>query len=269
MTTQQLKVLIKGAGEVASGIAHEAYRAGYLVYMTEIPAPLAVSRATCFSDAIFDGSITIEGVTAVLTPLSASKIDAMWQEGKIPVLVDPDAVVINLLPPDVLVDARMLKKAADTRISDAALVIGIGPGFYAGRDVHVLIESNDRTGNMGKLIFQGESEANTGEPIPVGGLTSQRVIWAPVDGTFKSDFKIGDAVSAGQAVGSIDGNEIKAPLGGHLRGLIRSGVAVTRGVKLLEVDHLNAPEEFFRIRPKMVVLGKAVIQAINERKAHV
>jgi xanthine dehydrogenase accessory factor len=206
MTNQRLKVLIKGAGEVASGIAHAVNKAGHLVYVTEIPAPLAVSRATCFSDAIFDGSMVIEGVTAVLTPLSASKIDAVWQEGKIPVLVDPDALVLNLLLPDVLVDARMLKKVGDTRISDAAQVIGIGTGFFAGKDVHVIIESNDRTGNLGKLIFQGESDTNTGEPIPVGGLTSQRVIWAPVGGTFKSDFNLGDAVSAGQVGGTINGN---------------------------------------------------------------
>jgi xanthine dehydrogenase accessory factor len=257
-------VLIKGAGEVASGIAYMVHKAGYRVLMTEIPAPLAVSRATCFSEAVFDGSKTVEGITGDLTPVSAASVAAAWGKGHIPVLIDPETKILKRVRPDVLVDARMLKQAADTGTADAPLVIGIGTCFTAGTDVHVIVESNDTTGNLGKLIYRGESDRNTREPIAIGGLTKQRVVWAQAGGIFSTNMKIGDAVAAGQTAGSIDGTPVKAPISGFLRGLIHSGVAVTAGAKLLEVDQVNPPESYLKIREKMVILGKAVVEAIRK-----
>jgi xanthine dehydrogenase accessory factor len=260
-----LKILIKGAGEIASGIAYALNKAGYRVCLTEVARPLAVSRATCYSEAIFDRTKTIQGVTAELVKVEYNSIAASWRKGRIPVIVDPETGIKGELLPDVVVDARMLKKAVDTKLSDARLVMGIGPGFNAGTDVHIVVESNDSLGNLGKLIYQGESEVNTGKPVVVGGLTSERVVWAPQDGLFKSTMKIGDAVAAGQTVGKLDNIPLKAPLTGHLRGLIRDGVAVTKGAKLIEVDHVNRPETFEIIREKMQVVGEAVAKAIKDQ----
>jgi xanthine dehydrogenase accessory factor len=264
----KLKVLIKGAGEIASGIAYALFKAGYLVCLTEIARPLAVSRATCYSEAIFDGTKTIEGVTAELVNSDFGSIEASWQKGHIPVIIDPETRIREKLNPRVVIDARMLKRPADTKISDAELVIGIGPGFNAGKDVHVVVESNDTRGNLGKLIYRGETEANTGRPIMVGGLTSERVVWASQDGTFTTSMEIGDAVKKGQVVGNIEGSELKAPLSGHLRGLIRNRVEVTKGTKIIEVDHINQPETYYLVREKMRVVGEAVAEAIKPQTSN-
>jgi xanthine dehydrogenase accessory factor len=263
MKTAIKNVLIKGAGEIATGIAYALHKAGYKVALTEIEKPLAVSRATCFSEAIFDGAKTIQGVTAELVPATLQDIDKTWRKGNIPVMIDPLTEIRELLKPDVLIDARMLKKVSDTKISDAPLVIGIGPGFIAGLHVHIIIESNDIKGNLGKIIYEGESENNTGLPIKVGGLASERVVWAPREGVFNTTMRIGDPVTAGQIVGDIGGVILKAPLTGYLRGLLRDGVAVTKGTKMIEVDHINPPGTFNMIREKMRVIGEAVVQAVR------
>jgi len=257
-----LKVLIKGAGEIASGIAYTVYNAGYKVCLTDVARPLAVSRATCYSEAIFDVTKTIQGVTAELVSTEVRNIEASWQKGNIPVIIDPETKIREKLHPDIVVDARMLKRHTDTKISDAPLVIGIGPGFNASVDVHVVVESNDSHGNLGKLVYRGESESNTGVPVAIGGLTSERVVWAPRNGMFTTSMQIGDAVEAGQVIGKIDDVFLKAPLSGHLRGLIRDGVAVAKGAKLIEVDHVNRPETFAIIREKMRLVGEAVVEAI-------
>jgi xanthine dehydrogenase accessory factor len=259
-----LVVLVKGAGEIASGIAYRANQEKFHVCLTEIPYPLAVSRATAFSDAIFDGFMTISQVTAELTPLSIKEIHRVWLKGNIPVIIDPDSKILRQLKPDVVIDARMLKQTADTKINDAELVIGIGSGFSAGKDVHIVVETNDRQGNLGKLIFEGEAEANTGIPIEVGGLSNERVVWAPEDGIFTSSLKIGEPVIAGQEVAKVNNVPIRAPLNGHLRGLLRDGVTVTKGTKLVEVDSVNEVESFYTIREKMWKVGGSVIEAIKQ-----
>jgi len=264
LKNRDLKILIKGAGEMASGIAYQLYRNNYKVCLTEIAMPLAVSRATCYSEAVFDGIKTIEGVTARLVRSTIKDIAACWQRGDIPLVIDPNTEIKTELRSDVVIDARMMKKSTDTKITDAALVIGIGNGFVAGTDVHVVVETNDVGGNLGKLIYQGESEPNTGRPIVVGGLTSERVVWASRSGTFTSSMKIGDPVEAGQVIGTIDGVAVNAPLSGHLRGLIKDGVAVTKGAKLIEVDHVNQPETFAIIREKMRLIGSSVLSAIEQ-----
>lgn len=260
----ELRVLIKGGGEVASGIAHRLHCSHFQVCLTEVASPLAVSRGTAFSEAVFDGVKTIEGVTAQLVPASPQQIYEAWQQGKIPIVIDPEASIRERIKPDVLVDAIMAKRNTGTRITDAPLVIGMGPGFYAGRDVHIVVETN-HSNNLGRVILEGEAEKNTGNPVEIGGLTRERVIWAPQEGTFTTEKDIGDSVVGGEVVGWVEGSPLKAPISGVLRGLLRSGVRVSTGAKLIEVDPVNDRAICFVIRDKMRAIGGGVLEAIMLR----
>lgn len=255
----ELIVLIKGGGEIASGIAHRLHRSHFRVCLTEIANPLAVSRGTSFSEAVFDGEKSIEGVTAEF--VSPEKIHAVWRRGNIAIVLDPTASLKNELNPDVLVDATMAKRNLGTKITDAPLVIGMGAGFYVGRDVHVVVETN-HSHNLGRVIVEGEAEENTGVPVAIGGLTKGRVIWAPRSGTFTTDREIGDLVAAGEVVGQIGDLRLEAPVGGMLRGLMRNGVKVSKGAKLVEVDPVNDRAVCYVIRDKMRAIAGGVLEAI-------
>jgi xanthine dehydrogenase accessory factor len=255
-------VLIKGAGEVASGVAHHLHRNRFRVCLTEVARPLAVCRGVTFSEAAFDGSKTIEGVTAELATKSIADITRVWGRGNIPLVIDPTASIMGQLRPEVLVDAIMGKRNTGTRLGDAPLVIGLGTGFYAGRDVHAVVETN-HSQQLGKVVLEGEAEANTGIPVAIGGLTKERVVWAPKAGIFTPEMEIGDGVAAGQTVGWIGDRPVAAPISGMLRGLIRSGVKVARGDKLIEVDPVNDPAICSTIRDKVRVIAAGVLEAIK------
>lgn len=258
----EIQVLIRGAGEVASGVAYRLYQAGCKVCLTEVDSPVAVCRGTAFSEAVFDGVKTIMGVTAELVDPSLEKIYGVWERKNIPVVIDSAASMKDQLKPDVLVDAIMAKRNIGTKLTDAQLVIGVGPGFYAGRDVHVVIESN-HSGNLGKVILEGEAERNTGIPVDVGGLTRERVVWAYRAGTFKTSLEIGDSVAAGEVVGQVGDLSLKAPVSGVLRGIMRSGVRVYKGAKLLEVDPVNDKAICNMITTKVWTIGDGVLRAIT------
>lgn len=257
----ELTVLIRGGGEIASAIAHRLHRSHFRVCLTEIANPVAVSRGTTFSEAVFDGVKTIEGVTAQLVSTSLEEIYKVWEQRNIPIVIDPEASVNEELQPDVLVDATMAKRNTGTKITDAPLVIGMGPGFCAGRDVHIVVETN-HSNNLGKVIFDGEAEKNTGTPVAIGGLTSERVIWAPQAGTFTTDRKIGDSVIAGEIIGQVGDPGLPAPISGMLRGLMRRGVKVSKNTKLVEVDPVNDKAVCYVIRDKMRAIAGGVIEAI-------
>ncbi len=257
-----LVVLIKGGGEIASGIAYRLYRSHFRVCLTEVAVPLAVSRGTSFSEAVFDGAKTIEGVTAQLVAMSLKEIHQVWQKEKIPIIVDPTASIREEIKPDVLVDATMTKRNIETaKITDAPLVIGMGPGFYAGRDSHIVVETN-HSNNLGRVILKGEAEKNTGTPVAIGGFTKERVIWAPQAGNFTTDREIGDSVIAGEIVGRVGNLGLKAPISGMLRGLLRNGAEVSEGAKLVEVDTVNDKAVCYVIRDKMRAIAGGVLEAI-------
>ncbi len=258
----ELVVLIKGGGEVASGIAYRLHLSHLRVYLTEIANPVAVTRGTTFSEAVFDGVKEIMGVKAELIPNREEEIYRVWQHGNIPVVIDPEASIKDKIKPDVLVDAIMAKKNTRTKITDAHLVIGIGPGFYAGRDVHIVVESNNSP-NLGKVILEGEAEKNTGIPVEIGGLTKERVVWSPKAGVFTSNKEIGDSVVAGEIIAHIGDRPLKAPLSGMLRGLIRSGIRVVEGSKLIEVDPIHDRATCNLITNKMMTIGEGVFKAIK------
>ena len=258
----ELTVLIKGGGEVASGVAHKLHRSHLRVCLTEIARPLAVSRGTAFSEAIYDGTKTIMGVTARLVPASVDEIHRVWEQGNIAIVIDPETSIRQKMKPDIFIDATMAKRNRSTKITDAPLVIGMGPGFYAGKDVHVVIETNNSP-NLGKVILEGAAEPNTGLPVNVGGLTRERVVWAPHAGVFTSDRKIGDSVAAGERIAWIGDQPLVAPLSGMLRGLLRSGANVSEGAKLIEVDPVNDRAICNFIADKMRFIADGVLEAIE------
>ena len=263
MELTQLVVLIRGGGEVASGVAHRLARAHFKVCLTEIAQPLAVSRGVAFCEAIYDGKKEIEGVVARRIT-SANEIPKVWQENEIPIIVDPEARVKKTVNPDVLVDAIIAKRNLGTKITDAPLVIGLGPGFTAGKDVHMVVETNDGE-NLGKVILNGEAEKDTGIPVAIGGLTFERVLHSPKDGLFLTNKELGDFVAAGEVVASVASHQIKAEIGGIVRALMRSGTKVAKRTKLGEIDPTGSKKACFTIRPKMSKIADGVLEAILMR----
>ncbi len=260
----ELIVLIRGSGEVASGVAHRLHRSHYRVCLTEIANPLAVTRGTTFSEAISDGVKTIMGVTAEHAATAPEEIYQVWQRGNIPIIIDPKTLIKDQLKPDVLVDAIMAKRNTGTRITDAPLVIGLGPGFYAGRDVHIVVETN-HSSNLGRVILDGEAEENTGTPVAIGGLTKERVVWAPRVGIFTTSREIGDSVAAHQVIGWVGDQPVEAPMSGMLRGLLRNGVKVSKGSKLIEVDPVNDRAICSFIADKIRAIADGVLEAVMPR----
>jgi xanthine dehydrogenase accessory factor len=230
----ELKVLIRGGGEMASGIAHRLRRCHMDVMITEIDAPTAVRRTVAFAEAIYDGAQTIEGITARRAH-SLAEIYLAWKRGEIPVVVDATAAIRHEVKPAVMIDAIMAKENCGTNISDAGLVIGVGPGFHAGVNVHAVIESN-RGYHLGRVIWQGEAEPNTGVPAPVAGHAHDRVLRASRSGIFNAQHAIGDVVDAGGVIGSVEGVPIPASISGLIRGMLRSGVQVRAGMKIGDID---------------------------------
>jgi xanthine dehydrogenase accessory factor len=256
----ELTVLIKGGGEVASGVAHRLYRAHFKVCLTETPNPQAVSRGVSFSEAVYDGEKEVEGVVAKLVK-SASEISTLWGENKIPIIVDPEMAIKNILHPSILIDAIMAKRNLGTKLTDADLVIGLGPGFKAGKDVHLVVETNNSE-RLGEVIFAGEAEKNTGIPIAIDGLTSERVVHSSGDGLFVTEREIGEQVSAGEVIASVGRRMVKAPIGGVVRALLRSGVQVKEGTKLVEIDQVASKEICYSIRARVRAIAGGVLEAI-------
>jgi xanthine dehydrogenase accessory factor len=256
----RLVVLIRGGGEVASGVAHKLARAHFRVCLTEASQPLAVSRGVAFCEAIYDGEKEVEGVVAKRVK-SASEIPTVWQGGQIPVIVDPEALVKDTLKPQVLVDAIMAKRNLGTKITDAPLVIGLGPGFRVGKDVHMVVETNN-SGSLGRVILNGEAERDTGIPIAIGGLTFDRALHSPGDGLFQTDKVIGDLVTAGEVVAWVAEQPVKAEIDGVVRALLRSGVVVGKGTKLGEIDPSSDKEACYTIRPRARTIAGGVLEAI-------
>lgn len=259
----KLVVLIRGGGEVASGVAHKLAQAHFRVCMTETTQPLAVSRGVTFSEAIYDGKKEIEGVVARHVT-SAPGIAKAWQQGEIPIIIDPEASIKKTLNPDVLVDAIMAKRNLGTRLNDAPLVIGVGPGFEAGKDVHMVVETNNSE-NLGKVILKGRAEKDTGVPIAIDGLTFERVLHSPKNGLFQTDKQIGDTVTAGEVMASVAGQPIKAEIGGIVRALMRNGATVMKGTKLGEIDPTGSKKACYTIRPRMSTIADGVLKAILMR----
>ena len=257
-----LVILIRGAGEMATGVAHRLVSCRFKVCMTETSNPQAVRREVAFSEAIFDSEKEVEGIAAKRVK-AADHISEVWRDGKIPILIDPDAKVKDFLKPDVLIDATLAKMNLGTKITDAPLVIGLGPGFHAGKDVHLVIETN-RGHDLGRIISNGEAEPNTGIPGSIAGYTEERVTRAPKAGNFKALKKIGDGVRANEKVGMIGNVEVRSRIAGVIRGLLRDGTEVWKGMKLGDVDPQGTKAHCYTISDKARTVSGGILQAILE-----
>ena len=255
-------VVIKGAGDLASGIALRLRHAGFDIAMTEIAAPVSVRRTVCFSQAVYSGSFSVEDVSALLVKNEAA-MRAAFAKAQIAVLVDPTAEIIKKIQPDVLVDAIMEKRNTGTSVNDAPVVIGIGPGFCAGLDCHAVVETK-RGHSLGRLIVQGGALPNTGIPGDIGGFTSERLLRSPADGVFEALASIGDTVKKGDSVAVIRGEEIPliTEIDGIVRGLLPSGIRVTRGMKAGDIDPRCERSHCFTVSDKALAIGGGVLEGI-------
>ncbi len=257
----RLVVLIRGAGEVASGVAHRLRRSHFRVCMAESPRPLAVRREVAFSEAIYEGEKEVEGVRAKFIS-KLEEIESVWKEGQLPVLIDPDGKKTRkFLKPDVLVDAIMAKRNLGTQIKDAPLVIGLGPGFAAGRDVHIVIETN-RGHDLGRMILEGTAEPDTGVPGEIGGYAVERLLRTMRKGIFHPQKSIGDRVNQGSVVAVVDDFPVIAKISGVVRGLLREGAEVNKGMKVGDIDPRGKKEACFIISDKTRAIGGGVLEAI-------
>jgi xanthine dehydrogenase accessory factor len=265
-TISDIKVGIRGGGDLASGVAWRLFQSGFKVFITEIARPLAVRRKVAFCEAVYDGHAEVEGVEAVLIP-KPEDVYTIWDQGKIPLLVDPQCETKRIIAPQVIVDAILAKKNLGTTIADAHLVIALGPGFEAGKDAHFVVETN-RGHNLGRLITSGTAEPNTGVPGIVQGITSERVLRAPVDGEWQNALDIGDDVKRGDVVGAVNRVSVEAQIDGVIRGLIRSGIDVHKGLKLGDIDPRANKEFCYTISEKSRALGGTVLEGILRVYGH-
>ncbi len=263
MSIDGLTVLIKGGGEMASGIAHRLVMCHFKVCMTEIAQPRAVRRGVSFSEAIYEGEKTVEGITAKYVS-SYEEVLRAWDNDKIPVIVDPEAVIREFLKPDVLVDSIVAKKNLGTKITDAPLVIALGPGFYAGRDAHLVVETN-RGHNLGRVISDGEAEKDTGIPGIVAGFSTERVLRAPTDGQLTTSRGIGDYIESGDIIAMVNDFPVRAEIKGIIRGLLRNNSEVWNGMKIGDIDPRGIKQYCYTISDKARAVGGALLEGMLSR----
>lgn len=253
-------VLIKGAGDLATGVAHRLRRCGFDIVMTEIEEPTTVRRTVAFSQAVYDKTVEVEGIKAALVK-DIKMIQDNINKGIISVIVDKDANIIKEIKPDVVVDAIIAKKNTGTSIEDAPIVIALGPGFEAGVDCHIVIETK-RGHYLGKVIYEGKAIPNTGIPGSIGGHTVGRIIRSTSDGIIHPVAKIGDYVEEGQVVAYVDKIPVCASISGIVRGMLQDGISVFKGMKSGDIDPRCEREHCFTISDKARSIGGGVLEGI-------
>ncbi len=264
MTKKQKIVLIRGGGDLASGVAAVLHRAGYKVVICELPEPLVVRRKVSFAEAVWDRQVKVEEIEAELAA-NVQEIEKLFQDDKIAVLIDPNTDIVSQLGFIALVDARMLKRPPERWAYPDLPVIGIGPGFTAGSDCLAVIESN-RGANLGKIIWQGQAESNTRVPGIVHGRGLERVLYSPCDGFVKPLVKIGDIVRSGEKLAEVDSQAVFAPFDGVVRGLLREGIRIKANTKLGDVDPRLDPGLCFKISDKALTIGQSALEIIDSLK---
>ena len=256
-----MPIVIKGAGEMATGVAMVLYNAGFHnLVMFDRPAPLAVRRTVSFCEALRTGEQTVEGIHAVQVS-SLDALHAAWQAGSIGICGDPTWAMLPAVHPHVVVDATIAKHNLGTHMREAPLVLGLGPGFVAGQDVHAVIETQ-RGHTLGRIIWQGAALPNTGEPEAVMGHTFRRVLRAPVAGEVTPLKELGDTITQGETVMQVADQPVLAEISGVLRGCIAPGVTVPAGCKIGDIDPRGDAAYCFTVSDKARSLGGAVLTAV-------
>jgi xanthine dehydrogenase accessory factor len=257
-------VLIRGGGDLASGVALRLHHSGFPVMITELPKPVAVRRNVCFASAVFAGSVQVEDCLArrVDDPTETPQlINRIADEGGIPVLVDPSGEAIKFLQPKVVIDGRMLKRHLARKPDEAQMLIGLGPGFIAGENCDAVIETN-RGISMGTVIWEGPAEPNNSKPQEIDGRQEERILRAPADGKVKTYAAIGDHVVTGQKIAEVDGHFVLAAFNGILRGLIYPGLTVKQGMRIGDLDPRDDPHVCSRTSDKSRAVGGGVLEAV-------
>lgn len=257
-----MRILIRGAGDLATGIAYRLFKCGFEIVMTETEVPLTVRRTVAFSRAVYEGEAEVEQVRAERIE-SPDQIKEILMKHCIPVIVDPKLEHLEKYHADVVVDAILAKRNLGTTIKDAELVIGIGPGFTAGEDCHVVVETK-RGHNLGKVIHKGSAFPNTGIPGEVGGYSIERIIRASSDGLYEPVAKIGEYVEKDQIIAYSGGKPVRALMSGIVRGMLQPGVCVTTGMKCGDIDVRCEEEYCHTISDKARSIGGGVLEAIIE-----
>ncbi|SDE88928.1 selenium-dependent molybdenum cofactor biosynthesis protein YqeB [Sporomusa acidovorans] len=252
-------IVVKGAGDLATGIAHRLFRSGFPIIMTELAQPTVIRRTVAFAEAVFTGTTVVEGVKAVR--IEPDKAMQVAEEGNIAVVIDEEAAIVEKCKPRAVVDAILAKKNLGTKITDAPVVIGVGPGFTAGADVHAVVETK-RGHYLGRVITQGMALPNSGIPGNIGGYNQERILRAPCDGVFQAISRITRQVEAGEVVAQVNGYPVPATISGVLRGLIRDGLTVTAGLKIGDIDPRCVPEHCYTISDKARAVGGGVLEAL-------
>ena len=272
---KKILIICRGGGDLATGIVHRLFQAGFPVLVLETDSPAAIRRQVSFSEAVYDGTATVEGVTAErIASADRASVNHVLEEGRVPLLVDPEGSSIPLLKPDIVVDAIIAKKNLGTAKEMAPLVIGVGPGFTAGEDVDLVVESM-RGHNLARIFTTGSALPNTGIPGNIGGFTKERVLHAEAAGYMKNIRQIGDIVEKGEEIARIyekmteDGTfsgsyvSVEASISGIIRGLIREGYHFQKGFKIADIDPRESElTNCFTISDKARSIGGSVLEAV-------
>lgn len=257
-----MKILIKGAGDLATGIAVRLYNSGHQILMTEIPEPMTVRRYVAFSRVVYEKEATVEGVQSILVN-SYNEAKSVMENGQVAVIIDSKADVRKEFQPDVIIDAILAKYNTGTQIDDAPFVVGVGPGFTAGEDCHCIIETK-RGHTLATVIWKGSAIPNTGVPGNVGGYTLERLIKASAAGTMKPVAKISEQVKEGQIVAYTGGKPVYALMTGVVRGMLQEGAQVTEGLKIGDIDARCEVSHCFTISDKARAIGGGALEAVTQ-----
>lgn len=256
-------VIIRGGGDLATGVAFRLNRAGFPLIVTELAQPLVVRRTVALATAVLEGKVTVESLQGLKTDGAGEALKVAYT-GAVPIMVAPqlDPLLSDLQRPvSTVVDARMAKRNIDTTMEQAPLVVALGPGFTAGVDCHAVVETM-RGHRLGRVLWQGRALPNTGTPGIVAGKGRERVLRAPADGVATWGFQIGEMVKGGQILGKVDGHEVRAPFDGVIRGLIAPGTEVRQGLKIGDVDARGDASACYTISDKALAIGGGVLEAI-------
>lgn len=259
-----MRVWIKGAGDLATGIACRLHRSGFQVMMTEIKVPTTVRRTVAFSPAVYEGEAVVEGIRAVRCETLEAADEAV-NKGLVAVLVDETGETAGGWNADAVVDAIIAKRNTGTSLTDAPVVIGVGPGFTAGVDCHCVVETK-RGHNLGRCLYEGSAAPNTGVPGIIGGYGKERVVRAPEAGIFRGVREIGDRVEAGETVGWVGDAPVKTEIAGILRGILQDGVPVHAGMKAGDVDPRDVRDHCNSVSDKALAVAGGVLEGILNRR---
>lgn len=254
-----MRILIRGAGDIATGISLRLLRSGMEVIHCEIEHPTAIRRTVAFSEAIPKGEVQVEEFTA--RRAAPEEVPLLLQQGIVPVVVDPAAACKALLKPDALVDAILAKKNLGTTMEDAPIVVAVGPGFTAGVDCHAVVETM-RGHTLGRTIYEGSALPNTNVPGLIGGFAGERVLRAPGTGIFRQLCDIGAQVKAGDAVGEVEGAPMICQIDGVLRGILPDNTPVKQGMKAGDVDPRCEQFHCYTASDKALAVGGGVLEAL-------